>query len=51
MTWKAQLATAITDAHVDATGAARSFVQVYLNQLPPGNAHSVVEFTDAPLLC
>ena len=40
---KAQIATAITDAHVDATGAPRVFVHVYFNQLPPGNAYSAGE--------
>jgi phenylpyruvate tautomerase PptA (4-oxalocrotonate tautomerase family) len=37
---KALIATAITDAHVDATGAPRVFVHVFFNELPPGVAYS-----------
>ena len=37
---KQQVATAITDAHVDATGAPPSFVHVFFNELPPGIAYS-----------
>jgi phenylpyruvate tautomerase PptA (4-oxalocrotonate tautomerase family) len=37
---KAQIATAITDAHVEATGAPRVFVHVFFNELPPGVAYS-----------
>src|SRR5215467_3210700 len=39
-TTKAQIATAITDAHVEATGAPRVFVHVFFNELPPGVAYS-----------
>ena len=35
--------TAITDAHVEATGAPRVFVHVFFNELPPGVAHSAGE--------
>ena len=37
---KSQIATAITDAHVDATGAPRVFVHVFFNELPPGVSYS-----------
>ena len=37
---KADIAKAITDAHVQATGAPRVFVHVYFNQLPSGVAYS-----------
>src|ERR1700753_427483 len=37
---KARVASAITDAHVAATGAPRVFVHVFFNQLPPGIAYS-----------
>jgi len=37
---KARIAAAITDAHVEATGAPRVFVHVFFNQLPPGIAYS-----------
>src|SRR5579862_8830510 len=37
---KAKVASAITDAHVEATGAPRVFVHVFFNQLPPGIAYS-----------
>ncbi len=37
---KAKIATAITDAHVEATGAPRVFVHVFFNELPPGIAYS-----------
>ena len=40
---KAEIATAITDAHVDATGAPRVFVHVFFNELPPGVAYSAGE--------
>ena len=40
---KAKIATAITDAHVEATGAPRVFVHVFFNQLPPGIAYSAGE--------
>ena len=35
-----KVAAAITDAHVEATGAPRSFVHVFFNELPPGAAYS-----------
>ena len=37
---KARVAAAITDAHVEATGAPRVFVHVFFNELPPGVAYS-----------
>ncbi|MEV7385578.1 MULTISPECIES: tautomerase family protein [unclassified Streptomyces] len=37
---KADLAEAITEAHVEATGAPRVFVHVYFAELPPGAAYS-----------
>jgi phenylpyruvate tautomerase PptA (4-oxalocrotonate tautomerase family) len=37
---KAAIANAITDAHVEATGAPRVFVHVFFNQLPPGTSYS-----------
>ena len=40
---KAKIATAITDAHVEATGAPRVFVHVYFNELPPGISYSAGE--------
>ena len=40
---KAEIATAITDTHVDATGAPRVFVHVFFNELPPGIAYSAGE--------
>ena len=40
---KAEIATAITDAHVEATGAPRVFVHVFFNELPPGIAYSAGE--------
>ena len=40
---KAQIATAITDAHVEATGAPRVFVHVFLNELPLGISYSAGE--------
>jgi phenylpyruvate tautomerase PptA (4-oxalocrotonate tautomerase family) len=40
---KAQVAAAITDAHVEFTGAPRVFVHVFFNQLPPGIAYSAGE--------
>ena len=40
---KAKIATAITDAHVDATGAPRVFVHVFFNEMPPGIAYSAGE--------
>lgn len=33
--WKARVAAAITDAHVEATGAPRVFVHVFFNEMPP----------------
>lgn len=41
---KAEIAVAITDAHVAATGAPREFVHVFFNELPPGIAYSAGEF-------
>src|SRR5262245_55963401 len=40
---KPQVAEAITDAHVEATGAPRVFVHVFFNELPPGIAYSAGE--------
>jgi len=40
---KAKVATAITDAHVEFTGAPPSFVHVYFNEIPPGIAYSAGE--------
>ena len=40
---KAKIATAITDAHVDYTGAPRSFVHVFFNEIPPGISYSAGE--------
>jgi len=40
---KAEIATAITDAHVEATGAPRVFVHVFFNELPPGIGFSAGE--------
>ena len=40
---KARIAQAITDAHVEATGAPRVFVHVFFNELPPGVAYSAGE--------
>lgn len=40
---KAQIATAITDAHVEATGAPRVFVHVFFHELPPGSSYSAGE--------
>lgn len=40
---KAEIATAITDAHVEATGVPRVFVHVFFNELPPGVAYSARE--------
>jgi phenylpyruvate tautomerase PptA (4-oxalocrotonate tautomerase family) len=37
---KTKMAAAITDAHVDATGAPRIFVHTFFNELPPGIAFS-----------
>ena len=37
---KAQIAEAITVAHVEATGAPRAFVRVFFNELPPGSPYS-----------
>ena len=42
-TMKARIAEAITDAHVEATGAPRVFVHVFFNELPPGIAYSAGE--------
>jgi phenylpyruvate tautomerase PptA (4-oxalocrotonate tautomerase family) len=40
---KARIAAAITDAHVEATGAPRVFVHVFFHELPPGVAYSAGE--------
>ena len=40
---KAKIATAITDAHVEATGAPRVFVHVFFNEMPPSIAYSAGE--------
>lgn len=40
---KARIAAAITDAHVEATGAPRVFVHVFFNELPPGISYSAGE--------
>ncbi len=40
---KARVAAAITDAHVEATGAPRVFLHVFFNELLPGVAHSAGE--------
>jgi phenylpyruvate tautomerase PptA (4-oxalocrotonate tautomerase family) len=40
---KAKIATAITDAHVEATGAPRVFVHVFFNEIPPGISYSAGE--------
>jgi len=40
---KSQITTAITDAHVEATGAPRVFVHVFFHELPPGVAYSAGE--------
>ena len=40
---KAKIASAITDAHVEATGAPRVFVHVFFNEMPPGIAYSAGE--------
>ncbi len=37
---KAKVAAAITDAHVEATGAPRIFVHTFFNELPPGISYS-----------
>ena len=37
---KAKIAAAVTDAHVEATGAPRVFVHVFFNELPPGIFYS-----------
>jgi phenylpyruvate tautomerase PptA (4-oxalocrotonate tautomerase family) len=39
-TMKSQVATAITDTHVAATGGPREFVRVFFAELPPGSAYS-----------
>jgi phenylpyruvate tautomerase PptA (4-oxalocrotonate tautomerase family) len=43
---KQLVATAITDAHVDATGAPPVFVHVFFNEIPPGIAYSAGELDD-----
>ena len=43
---KRRIATAITDAHVEATGAPRVFVHVFFNELPTGIAYSAGELDD-----
>jgi phenylpyruvate tautomerase PptA (4-oxalocrotonate tautomerase family) len=40
---RAKIATAITDAHVEATGAPPVFVHVFFYELPPGVASSAGE--------
>jgi phenylpyruvate tautomerase PptA (4-oxalocrotonate tautomerase family) len=40
---KAEIATAITDAHVEVTGAPRVFVHVFFFELPPGISYSAGE--------
>jgi phenylpyruvate tautomerase PptA (4-oxalocrotonate tautomerase family) len=40
---KAQLAVAITDAHVETTGAPRVFVHVFFDELPPGSSYRAGE--------
>ena len=40
---KEKIAAAITDAHVEATGAPRIFVHVFFNELPPGICYSAGE--------
>jgi phenylpyruvate tautomerase PptA (4-oxalocrotonate tautomerase family) len=40
---KPKIAKAITDAHVDRTGAPPVFVHVYFNEIPPGIAYSAGE--------
>ncbi|WP_043666151.1 tautomerase family protein [Streptomyces xylophagus] len=40
---KSEIAAAITDAHVEATGAPRVFVHVFFQELPPGVAYSAGE--------
>jgi phenylpyruvate tautomerase PptA (4-oxalocrotonate tautomerase family) len=37
---KAKMAAAITDAHVELTGAPRIFVHTFFNELPPGVSYS-----------
>jgi phenylpyruvate tautomerase PptA (4-oxalocrotonate tautomerase family) len=37
---KTKMAAAITDAHVEATGAPRLFVHTFFNELPPGVSYS-----------
>lgn len=37
---RAQVAGAITDAHVEATGAPRVFVHVFFNELPAGGSYT-----------
>ena len=40
---KARIASAITDAHVEVTGAPRVFVHVFFNEIPPGITYSAGE--------
>jgi len=40
---KAKIASAITDAHVEATGAPRVFVHVFFNEIPPGISYTAGE--------
>ena len=40
---KPKIASAITDAHVEATGAPPVFVHVFFNEMPPGIAYSAGE--------
>jgi phenylpyruvate tautomerase PptA (4-oxalocrotonate tautomerase family) len=40
---KPKIAKAITDAHVDTTGAPPAFVHVYFNEIPAGIAYSAGE--------
>ena len=37
---KSKVAAAITDAHVETTGAPRIFVHTFFNELPPGISYS-----------
>ena len=37
---RALVARAITDAHVEATGAPRVFVHIFFDELPPGTCYS-----------
>jgi phenylpyruvate tautomerase PptA (4-oxalocrotonate tautomerase family) len=43
---KPKIAAAITDAHVEATGAPRVFVHVFFNEIPSGISYSAGESDD-----